>query len=524
MCRLHDERRDHIWGYYVRNLARPAWLARKENRRTVLLGNPPWLAYRFMTDSMKAVFQLMAKERKLWAGGNVATHQDLADLFVARSVEQYLAPQGRFAFVMPAGVLTRGQSAGFRSGVFPLNIGGHTLVKFDTAWDISPISHRFFPRTACVVFGRRSDEYSPLPDEVERWSGKLPDPSASWDDVLPTISRTEVDRATVEGDLLPESLYKDRFANGANLYPRLLIIVEPGEAPPLGVGEGRRPVRSSRGSYLKGAWKSMDDLEGVIESQFIHRVLLGESVMPYMQRTPAEAVLPLSKGRLMRDDEIDDYDGLRRWWEAARQLSDENGSGDLTLDQSIDHYRKLTSQFPIPPIRVAYGASGMHVTACRVTDELAVVEHQLNWATARSVEEAQYLCSVLNSVAVTKAVEPFMTSGKGGGRHISSHLWETADTSVRPQRQTPQEPRRPRMPSRAVRRRLGHQALEGPRNDASEDTQAASRERAWPRNREIGRVPARPIGCPEPEVEVETRPSEPAEQPRSRSPRSSAQN
>ncbi|MCY3910524.1 MAG: N-6 DNA methylase, partial [bacterium] len=142
MCRLHDERRDHIWGYYVRNLARPAWLARKENRRTVLVGNPPWLAYRHMTDAMKVVFQLMAKERKLWSGGNVATHQDLADLFVARSVEQYLAPGGRFAFVMPAGVLTRGQSSGFRSGVFPLSKGGHTLVEFDPAWAISPISHR----------------------------------------------------------------------------------------------------------------------------------------------------------------------------------------------------------------------------------------------------------------------------------------------------------------------------------------------------------------------------------------------
>ena len=65
----------------------------------------------------------------------------------------------------------------------------------------------------------------------------------------------------------------------------------------------------------------------------------------------------------------------------------------------------------------------MHVTACRVTDPQAVVEHQLNWAAARSLEEARYLCSVLNSVAVTKAVEPFMTSGKGGGRHISSYLW-----------------------------------------------------------------------------------------------------
>ena len=423
MCRLHDEHRDHIWGYYVRNLARPAWLAREENRRTVLVGNPPWLAYRHMTDAMKNVFQLMARERKLWAGGNVATHQDLADLFVARCIEQYLAPEGRFGFVMPAGVLTRGQSAGFRSGVFPLNKGGRTLAVFDTAWDISAISHRFFPRTACVIFGKRSDEHRALPDKVQQWSGRLPDPSAPWADVSQTIQRTQEDRASLSDDEEAGSLYRGRFANGANLYPRLLIIVQPDKVPPLGVGEGRRPVRSNRGTYPKGDWKSMDDMKGVIESQFIHRVLLGESVMPYMQQPPLEAVLPLTKGKMMRDDEIEDYDGLRRWWEKACQLQDEHAKSGLALDESIDHYRKLTSQFPIAPIRVIYGRSGMHVSACRVLDQGAVVENQLNWAAARSVEEARYLCSVLNSVAVTKAVEPFMVSGKGGGRHISSYLW-----------------------------------------------------------------------------------------------------
>ena len=77
MCRLHDERRDHIWGYYVRNLARPAWLALPDNRCDVLIGNPPWLAYRHMTASMKAIFREMSTSRGLWPGKHVATHQDL---------------------------------------------------------------------------------------------------------------------------------------------------------------------------------------------------------------------------------------------------------------------------------------------------------------------------------------------------------------------------------------------------------------------------------------------------------------
>jgi hypothetical protein len=55
MCRLHDEGRDHIWGYYIRNLARPMWLSRDKNRVDILIGNPPWLAYRALVMPNAAV-------------------------------------------------------------------------------------------------------------------------------------------------------------------------------------------------------------------------------------------------------------------------------------------------------------------------------------------------------------------------------------------------------------------------------------------------------------------------------------
>ena len=36
--RLHRSGRNHIWGYYVRNLIRPLWLTRGDNRVDVLVG------------------------------------------------------------------------------------------------------------------------------------------------------------------------------------------------------------------------------------------------------------------------------------------------------------------------------------------------------------------------------------------------------------------------------------------------------------------------------------------------------
>jgi hypothetical protein len=77
LCKLHDEGRDHIWSYYVRNLARPWWLAQEQNRVDVLVGNPPWLAFRFMNKLMQEAFHKYSDDRGLWHGTKFATHQDM---------------------------------------------------------------------------------------------------------------------------------------------------------------------------------------------------------------------------------------------------------------------------------------------------------------------------------------------------------------------------------------------------------------------------------------------------------------
>ena len=105
MRHLHEQGRDHIWGYFVRNVARPAWMARTENRVDRIVGNPPWLSYRFMTRPMQDEFRDLTKGYGLWStNASVATHQDLSGLFVARTTQMYLADSGKFGFVMPTPV------------------------------------------------------------------------------------------------------------------------------------------------------------------------------------------------------------------------------------------------------------------------------------------------------------------------------------------------------------------------------------------------------------------------------------
>ncbi|MBM0236527.1 N-6 DNA methylase [Micromonospora sp. ATA32] len=426
MCRLHDEGRDHIWSYYLRNLARPVWLAMKESRVDVLIGNPPWLSYRQMPREMQTSFKELSRARGLWHGGHLATQQDLSGLFVARAVQQYLRDNGTFAFVLPNAVLDREYFEGFRSGWYEDTVE-LTGVAFTSSWDLRRLRPHPFPRGASVVFGDRAtlSTYRRLPSVTERWTGRLPATARAWNLVEPHITREAADLVSGE-PALGESPYERHFAQGATIVPRMLFFVETESGGPLGLGAGRRAVRSARSNLEKAPWKDLPALEGVVETEFIRPVLLGESLLPYRILPPRETVLPLDGSVLLTgaDPRLDYYPGLADWWREAEAVWEAHRSSDrLTLAERLDFHRGLTAQIPAPPLRLAYGASGMHVAAAIVDDPAAIIEHKLYWGPVASREEGLFLCAILNSPTLTELVRPMMSYGKDE-RDVDKHLWK----------------------------------------------------------------------------------------------------
>lgn len=423
MCRLHDEGRDHIWGYYIRNLARPVWLAQPANQVDILIGNPPWLAYRNMPEDMQIAFRLMSESRKLWAGARYSTQQDLSALFVARCIQLYLAHGGSFAFVMPNAVLDRAPYSGFRAADFP-DASRPVKVRFDMPWDLRRIRPHFFPRGAAVVRGARAAAAGAMPVEVEFWSGRVEDSHAAWEEVEEGIEREQGQARLSTG--APNSPYAARFINGATVFPRLLLTVEKRPQGPLGVPAGRVAVASRRSAYEKEPWKSVSSLDGVLETEFVRPVYLGECVLPYRTVAPVQAVIPWDRDHLMdgQDSRLDLYPGLAKWWRCAEQLWEEHRSTQqLSLRDRLDYHRGLSNQFPIQPLRVAYSKSGMHLAVALVEDERALVENTLYWGTPGSLNEAHYLLAVLNSAVLTRLVRPLMPYGKDE-RHFDRHLWQ----------------------------------------------------------------------------------------------------
>jgi hypothetical protein len=167
--RLRREGRDTVWAYVARNLSRPLAYSSGGGWAHVLVGNPPWVAYRHLSSDLQTRFKELAQGEMVYMGGKLATQNDLCALFTVRATMLCLRSGGRLAFVLPMAALTRGQFERFRSGSF------HTSrIGWDAAWVMNDDLQPLFPVPSCVVFGRRTAVSKPLPDKVRVYSGTLP--------------------------------------------------------------------------------------------------------------------------------------------------------------------------------------------------------------------------------------------------------------------------------------------------------------------------------------------------------------
>lgn len=423
MCRLHDSERDHIWGYYVRNLARPVWLSRPENRVDVLVGNPPWLSYRNMTPGMQDAFKALSEQRSLWQGATNAPSQDLSGLFLVRTVDLYLRPGGTFAYLLPLAVLSRRPYAGVRTGEYPHEVTPLRIL-FGEPWDLHGVKPAFFPVPTAAVFGRRSDTSVPLSARAENWNGRLPRGNPSADVALAAITRTGP--GTGSADVGPVSPYATRFTQGATLVPRVLAIVEDAPISGFGPGAGRRAVRSLRAPAEKEPWKSLPSMTGSVDVQFVRSLLVGDSVLPFRLQDSPSTVVPLLGSTMLRggDDRLDLYPGLAEWWRRAEVVwKDNRSSPRLDLADRFDFRHGLSHQAPAGEHRIVYTASGKYLAAAYVADQRAIIEHSLYWANVATRDESRYLTAVLNADQTTERVRPLQARGQHNPRHFDMYPW-----------------------------------------------------------------------------------------------------
>ena len=438
MQRLHAEGRNHIWAYYTRNLVRPVVLARRTV--DVLVGNPPWINYNQTVSTLRTELERQSKSvYGIWTGGRYATHQDVAGLFFARSVDLYLKDGGVIGMVMPHSALQTGQYSKWRTGDWRSANGLRTLaVDFGatTAWDLERLEpNTFFPVPASAVFATRVGEGgkgTPLAGEVERWLG----PTGTAD-----VQRSLV--PVVDTSVGGGSPYAGVARQGATFVPRRLFFVEETANPAIVQAGQTVTVNPRRGSQDKAPWKHLDLTalsEQTIEAAHVFDVHLGETVVPYATLPPLRAVLPLRRREHVlpvNDNGVGGIDlgglsqRMRDRWQTVSRLWEANKAAANKLDLlgRIDYHRELSAQLKWQqdpgdrPVSVIHTDAG-YPTAALLSGDTVLVDSPLYWVTCRDDQEARYLVAIINSDALYEAVAPLMPKGQFGARHLHKHLWK----------------------------------------------------------------------------------------------------
>lgn len=440
LLQLFRTDRDHIWGFILTNVVRPVWLSQDEQKADVVLGNPPWLAYRHMRRELQTRFREECDRRGIWVG-DVAQQSDLSAYFFARSVELYLKPSGTIAFVMPFASMSRRQFSKFRRGIFG-SVGRrktqraiYTAIRFLEGWVMSDDLQPLFPVPSCVLFAGFEGTFEEEPRDVKR----RPDTVTVLRGLLPrrdaTVSEADAAlKATVEPwpsertGRVKDTHYSTAFRQGAILIPRVLWHVDRVQAGSLGENRQTPRVASRRSPQEKAPWKNVATLEGPIEAEFLKPMLLGESIAPFRVMSNELAVIPWSTERRRLLDAAGAQSAgqvnLARWMRQAEQAWSSAGTGRRALLEQLDYYGQLTAQFPVPRLRVVYAASGTVPAACVLRDTSVVLEHSVYWSPAASEGEGLYLAAILSSETARARVEQLQARGQWGARHFDKVMFE----------------------------------------------------------------------------------------------------
>lgn len=419
--KLRREGRDSVWAYVARNLSRPLAFSASGGWASIVVGNPPWVAYRHMSADLQKRFKELAKGEKVYVGGKLATQNDLSALFTVRAAALYLRSGGKLAFVLPLAALSRGQFERLRSGSFM-----SARIAWDEVWTMDDSVQPLLPVPSCVVFGRRRATSKPLPDKVRAYSGTLPfrDSPEEVADARLKVRKgaPALEVAAFEGG----SPYRAMFRQGATLVPRMLSFVERKKMGRLGADPSAPFVASRRTSQEKAPWKNLPGIENKVEVEFLRSVLLGESILPYRLFRPFEAVVPVTdKGKVLDAESAANrgFDGLHGWMKKAEKVWDANAeSGTMTLIGRWDYHNELGAQFPLAPLRVVYAASGTNPAAC-ILKEPAVIEHKLYWSAPATENEARYLAALLNSETARARGESLQSRGQWGARDFDKVMF-----------------------------------------------------------------------------------------------------
>ena len=423
LVKLIADGRDSIWAYILKNLSRPLVLA--EKGFDVVAGNPPWLAYRYINspvwqDEVKALYIYY----QLIDSGDVKlfTQMDLSTLFFAHAKDRYLKDDGTLAFVMPRSVLTGAKQHR------PFQRQGMTRIL-----DVGDVSPLFNVPSAVIISASSHIAKADIPTTTYRATFDKHELPLAEAEPLLTVGETAT--SFVDPNIAC-IYYYELFAQGASLVPRNLCFVRPAGLPNMPIVETDPELDKD----AKAPWKGIK-LEGTVHSPYIYATLLSKHLLPFGHQKLNMVALPAKQNEVGKLELLHDvlafavtahHRSFLTWFEKVSNIWDERKSATTTetLLEWFNYRNKLTSQNVNDKFRVIYGGSGTNIASCVLETEFEdfrvyrrrvsgfVVDTKTYYYAPDTLEEAHYLCALLNTPYVNESIKGHQSEGLWGARDI----------------------------------------------------------------------------------------------------------
>lgn len=408
-----------VWSWYVSNITAPLRLSeRKVNR---IVANPPWVKMaEIQVEERKNVLEAFSKQIGLWDGGRQAPHHDIAQLFVKRCRELYLADTDSdpAAWIVKRTAMHGGHWRSFRKWHEKT---GKQIIDLE---HLKPFGGGD-ARKSCVLLDHRAC------GKAVRTRGKILvasykdpkqklEPHMTWEEAFPRIRFAPAPKKAAYKESDYEGKKGSPFRQGATLVPKVLLVLDRVEKAAGKPGHVHVVTAPSN----KHPWDKIQPQRGTIPVGWTKTVLTSNDIIPFgVLPNPTRAMLPIDpKGML---EELPE--GMNDFWAEMDKLYKEHMASGTntpkTLLEQLNYRKKLRQQLPLSKKRsksvVLYPTSADIMRSVRTDEATTIVSHSLFRWTAPSEDEAAYLVAVLNAPCLTQT----FVDCRPSGRHFNLYPW-----------------------------------------------------------------------------------------------------
>ncbi len=406
-----------VWTWYISNTTGPLRL--REQKVNRIVANPPWVSMaEIQVENRKRALEDFAdRDMELWTGGRDAPHFDIAQLFVKRARELYLAEPARnpAAWIVKKSALTGGGWTRFRQWHQSLLAQSFDLEA------VQPFGSGD-ARRCCVLFEtRRSRNLVPRnsPRIVVTAPQSKPTADMGFAEALQFLTFRPAPRPLPKR---PSSFLDDNnaplFRQGATITPKVLSVIH--DVLP-GAGAGYRTVTTA--PSRQKPWHTVPTNRGTVRRRWIRNLLTSNELFAFVVNPAVpKAIIPTTaRGTLETVPERhSDF-----WQDLDHIYQEHRGQGrstPKTLIERLDYNGGLSVQLVPQRVHrtlVLHPTSGDIMRAARIPPGTIILQHTLHYFTAASAGEAAFLVALLNAPSLHRAYVGSRTSG----RHFTNNPW-----------------------------------------------------------------------------------------------------